>query len=48
MSKAEMIEGIETLIKANKDNEYCSIYYLANMIMDIVDSPDLKETEDDS
>ena len=48
MNKAEMIEDIEMIIKANKNNEYCSVYYLANMIIDIVDSPDLKGNEDDS
>jgi len=43
MSKSEMIEDIETLIKANKDNDNCSIYWLADMIKEIVDSSDLKE-----
>ena len=47
MNKAEMIEDIEMIIKANKDNKYCSVYYLANMIIDIVDSPDLKEKNKD-
>jgi hypothetical protein len=47
MSKSEMIEDIETLIKANKDNDNCSVYWLADMIKEIVDSPDLKENEDE-
>ena len=47
MNKEEMIEGIETLIKANKDNDNCSIYWLADMIKEVVDSPDLKENEND-
>lgn len=48
MSKQEMIEGIETLIKANKDNDNCSVYWLANMIKEIVDSSDLRESEDNA
>ena len=47
MGKLEMIESIETLIKANKDNDNCSIYWLADMIKEIVNSPDLKENEDE-
>ena len=35
MSKAEMIENIETLIKANKDNDNCSVYWLADMIREV-------------
>jgi hypothetical protein len=45
MSKAEMIENIETLIKANKDNDNCSVYWLADMIREIVDSSDLQNSE---
>ena len=45
MSKLEMIENIETLIKANKDNDNCSIYWLADMIKEIVDSQELKEND---
>lgn len=45
MSKKEMIEEIESLCKANKNNPYCSIYWLADMIKKIVDSPDLIEEE---
>jgi len=47
MNKAEMIENIEMLIKANKDNDNCSVFWLADMIKEIVDSPDLKENEDE-
>ncbi len=47
MNKTEMIENIETIIKANKDNDNCSVFWLADMIKEIVDSPDLKETEDE-
>lgn len=37
MSKAEMIEEIETLIRANKNNDNCSIYWLADMIKEVVE-----------
>ena len=37
MSKAEMIEDIETLIRANKNNDNCSIYWLADMIKEIIE-----------
>jgi hypothetical protein len=37
MSKAEMIEEIETLIRANKNNDNCSIYWLADMIKEIIE-----------
>jgi|TARA_R100000482_G_C5009345_1_gene94990 hypothetical protein len=37
MNKAEMIESIETLIKANKDNDNCSIYWLAYMIKEVIE-----------
>ena len=35
MNKAEMIEDIETLIRANKDNDNCSVYLLADMIKEV-------------
>ena len=37
MNKVEMIESIETLIKANKDNDNCSVYWLANMIKEVIE-----------
>ena len=37
MSKAEMIQDIETLIRANKNNDNCSIYWLADMIKEIIE-----------
>jgi len=43
-SKKEMIENIETLIKANKDNDNCSVYWLADMIKEVID--DICETPD--
>jgi hypothetical protein len=45
MSKAEMIEKIRTLIIANKDNDNCSVYWLADMIREIIDSIDLQNGE---
>ena len=47
MSKTEMIAEIRSLCNANENNPYCSIYWLADMIKEIVDSPDLKENEDE-
>jgi len=47
MNKAEMIAEIESLCNANKNNPYCSVYWLADMIKEIVNSPDLKENEDE-
>ena len=44
MNKQEMIYEIQSLCKANKDNPYCSVYWLANMIKEIVDSSDLTES----
>ena len=46
MSKKEMIEEIESLFKANKNNPYCSVYWLADMIKEIVDNPDLTEEDE--
>ena len=43
MSKKEMIDEIQSLCEANKDNPYCSVYWLADMIKEIVDNPDLTE-----
>jgi hypothetical protein len=36
MSKEEMIENIEILINANKDNDNCSVYWLADMIKEVI------------
>jgi len=48
MNKTEMIAEIRSLCNANENNTYCSIYWLADMIKEIVDSPDLKENEDET
>jgi hypothetical protein len=37
MNKKEMIENIETLIKANKDNDNCSKYWLVDMIKEVIE-----------
>ena len=47
MKKSEMIAEIESLCKANKNNPYCSVYWLADMIKEVVDSTDLEENEDE-
>ena len=44
MNKEEMIEEIQLLCKANKNNPDCSVYWLANMIKEIVDSSNLTES----
>ena len=49
MSKAEMIREIISLCNANKNNPECSIYWLADMIKEIVEGKsylgDLKEQD---
>ena len=37
VNKKEMIEDIETLIKANKDNDYVDFYQLGEMIKEVID-----------
>ena len=37
MSKQEMIEDIETLIKANKDDDYVGFDQLGDMIKEVID-----------
>ena len=37
MNNEEMIEDIETLIKANKDNDYVDFYQLGEMIKEVID-----------
>jgi hypothetical protein len=37
MTKQELIEEIELLIKANKDNPYCEFKELSNMIKKVCD-----------
>ena len=38
MSKAEMIEDIETLIRANKDNDYVGFDQLGDMIKEVINN----------
>ena len=51
MSKQEMIDEIKVLCKANEDNPYCSIYWLADQIKEIVAGRshlgELESVEDD-
>ena len=46
MDKKEMIDEIQSICKANKNNPYCSVYWLADMIKEIVDNPDLTEEDE--
>lgn len=50
MSKEEMIKEIMSLCNANKNNPYCSIYWLADMIKEIVEGDsylgDLQEVQE--
>ena len=45
MNKQEMIEDIETLIRANKDDDNVSFYQLGDMIKEVID--DICETPDE-
>lgn len=45
MTKQEMIEDIETLIRANKDDDNVSFYQLGDMIKEVID--DICETPTD-
>ena len=45
MTKQEMIEEIETLIRAHKDNYCASVFWLADNIKAIVTDPDLTDDE---
>ena len=48
MNKQEMIDEVKIIIKANEDNPYCSVFWLADMIIEIVTNPDLKESENET
>ena len=37
MDKQEMIAEIRSLCNANENNPYCSIYWLADMVKEIVE-----------
>jgi hypothetical protein len=45
MNKTEMIEDIETLIKANKDNDNVGFHQLGDMIKEVIN--DICETPTD-
>ena len=44
LTKEEMIEDIETLIRANKDDDNVGFYQLGDMIKEVID--DICETPD--
>lgn len=48
MSKTEMIAEIKSLCNVNENNPYCSVYWLADMIKEVVDGSNLRENEDES
>jgi hypothetical protein len=37
MTKEELIENVETLIQANRNNKYCSVTQLMVMIMEAME-----------
>lgn len=37
MNKQEMINEIKGILKANEDNSYCSVYWLADMIKEVIE-----------
>ena len=43
MNKQEMIDEVKIIIKANEDNPNCSVFWLADMIEEIVTNPNLQE-----
>jgi len=48
MTKQEMIDEVKSILKTNEDNPYCSVFWLADMIKEIVTNPDLKEITDEN
>jgi hypothetical protein len=47
MSKQEMIDEVKGILKANENNPYCSVFWLAEMIKEIVINPDLEESDNE-
>ena len=47
MTKQEMINEIKSIIKTNEDNPNCSVFWLADMIKEIVTNPNLQESDND-
>jgi len=47
MDKQEMINDVKGILKANEDNPYCSVFWLADMIKEIVTNPDLKGSDNE-
>ena len=48
MNKEEMIAEILRLCKSNRNNPYCNIFWLADMIKEIVTNTDLKESDNET
>ena len=40
-----MIDEIKSIIKTNENNPNCSVFWLADIIYEIVTNPDLKESD---
>tara|TARA_R100000353_G_scaffold128197_1_gene90982 strand:- start:649 stop:792 length:144 start_codon:yes stop_codon:yes gene_type:complete len=47
MNKQEMIDEVKGILKANEDNPNCSVFWLADMIKEIVTNPNLQESDND-
>tara|TARA_B100000029_G_C17565748_1_gene954970 strand:- start:1895 stop:2056 length:162 start_codon:yes stop_codon:yes gene_type:complete len=53
MTKQEMINEIKSIINTNENNPNCSVFWLADMIQEVVTNcdcgtnPDLKETDNE-
>ena len=47
MNKQEMIDEVKSIIKANEDNPNCSVFWLADMIKEIVTNPNLQESDNE-
>ena len=43
-----MIDEVKSTLKANEDNPYCSVFWLADMIKAIVTNPDLEDISDET
>ena len=48
MTKQEMINEIKGILKANEDNPYCSVFWLADIIKEIVTNPDIEESDNEN
>jgi|TARA_B100000424_G_scaffold221702_1_gene180811 hypothetical protein len=48
MTKQEMIDEVKGILQANEDNPNCSVFWLADMIKEIVTNTDLKESDNET